>query len=154
PKLSDTLFVDFINRGDATIRFDRKALRGDAEFTLLDGPSLPLTLLPGDSARFSVLYVPGPLGPRQTLFHLEGEGEDFDSLEAAVRVQNDLLHVEVDSALNLGNRACDSSGAGRVKIINRGNVAVQNVEISLRDGSRALLRTDIPDPFDPGDTAF
>lgn len=153
PKEPDTLVVEFVNRGDAPVRFDEATLRGDPEFTLLPGISLPAQLLPGDSIRFPILYVPGPLGSRQTMLHMKGEGQDFDSLDAPVRVQNDLLRLTIDrDSLDLGNRACDSGTKGTISIINEGNVATQGVRLELLPGSRARLSVDVPEQFMAGDT--
>lgn len=153
PKEPDTLVVTYVNRGDAPFRFDVAELRGDAEFTLLPGVPLPLQLLPGDTVRFAVLYVPGPLGARGTMLHLAGAGEDFDSLDTPFRVQNDLLRLSIDrDSLDLGNRACDTAGGGTITIINEGNVPISGMRVSLADGGSARLSADVPDAFEGGDT--
>lgn len=153
PKEADTLVVMYVNRGDAPFFFNVAELRGDAEFTLLPGASLPLQLLPGDTVRFAVLYVPGPLGARETMLHLAGAGEDFDSLDTPVRVQNDLLRLSFDvDSLDLGNRACDTGGRGTITVINEGNVPTRGMRVTLSDGSAARLTADVPDEFEGGDT--
>lgn len=155
PKPRDTLTVEFVNRGDGTIRFDEVTIRGHGEFALLPGATAPVVLRPGDSVRFRVLYVPGPLGLREAHLYVKGAGEDFDSLGVPLRVQNDLLRIVVDpSEVDLGNKACDSATARRIAIVNTGNVPASGMSVNLIDGSLARLAADVPDEFALGDTLF
>ncbi|MCU1257639.1 MAG: choice-of-anchor domain [Bryobacterales bacterium] len=155
---SSSATIQVSNTGSAAGRVASVAVVG-SNFVVSDLAPLPVTLAPGDTMTFRIVFSPKDSGPStakllidSALFNLQANGLG-SKLTFSFRVGQSITPVADSGTVNFPNTAVSAKLPGEIDIANTGNVAGVINSISLTGQAFAMTAPVLPLTLQPGDTA-